>query len=129
MPIRAGHIWLTMWKMYFRTSGRNIKLFLFRYIAHRVHDCPFHDLACQQPQRPGVGALRRRTKSRRDDAGLLVARQQLLSGRLFTLNAVECFIESVLDESLAKSFNGSRPTRVGLGDALVDPIWTTGVGL
>src|SRR5438094_2380885 len=100
-----------------------------RFVAHRVHDCPCHDLACQQPQRPGVGALRRRTKSRRDDAGLLVARQPLLSGRLFTLNAVECFIASVLDESLAKSFNGSRPTRVGLGDALVDPIWTTGVGL
>jgi hypothetical protein len=48
---------------------------------------------------------------------------------LLTLNAVECFIESVLDESLAKSFNGSGPTRVGLGDALVDPVWTIGVDL
>jgi len=29
---------------------------------------------------------------------------------------------------LAQSFNGSCPTCVGLGDALVDPIWTIGVG-
>jgi hypothetical protein len=48
---------------------------------------------------------------------------------VFTLNAVEDFIESLLDESLAQSFNGSRPTRVGLGDAFVDPIWPIGVGL
>jgi hypothetical protein len=48
---------------------------------------------------------------------------------LLTGNSVECFIESLLDESLAKSFNGSRPTHVGLGDALVNPIWTIGVGL
>ena len=75
-----------------------------------------------------VGALWRRTKARRDDAGLLVACQPLLHGRVLTLNAVEGFIASVLDTSLAKSFNGSCPTCVGLGDALVDPMWTIGVG-
>jgi hypothetical protein len=48
---------------------------------------------------------------------------------LLTLNAVECFIASVLDASLAQSFNGSRPTRGGLGDALVHPMGTIGVGL
>src|SRR5229473_2624506 len=100
-----------------------------RFVAHGVHDGPFHDLACQQSQRPIVVALRRWPQACRDDAGLLVARQQLLYRRLLTLNAVECCIESLLDESLTQSFNGSRPTRVGLGYALVDPIWTTSVGL
>jgi hypothetical protein len=32
----------------------------------------------------------------------------------------------VLDASLAQSFNGSCPTGVGRGDALVEPIWTIG---
>jgi hypothetical protein len=47
---------------------------------------------------------------------------------LWTLHAVECVIASVLDASLAQSFNGSCPTCVGLGDALVDPMWTISVG-
>jgi hypothetical protein len=47
---------------------------------------------------------------------------------LLTRNAVECCIASVLDDSVAKSFNGSCPTGVGLGDALGDPMWTIGIG-
>jgi hypothetical protein len=35
----------------------------------------------------------------------------------------------MLDEALAQSFNGSYPTGIGLGDGLVYPIWTIGVGL
>src|SRR2546430_2317251 len=94
-------------------SGRFFERAPDRFVAHRVHDCPFHNLTCQQTQRPVVGALRRRTKARRDDAGLLGACQQLLHGRLLTLNTVECFIASVLDASLAQSVNGPWSWRRG----------------
>jgi hypothetical protein len=59
----------------------------------------------------------------------LVAGQQFLHGRLLTLDSVERLFESLLDEALAQSFHGSRPTRVGLSNTVVGPVWTIGVGL
>jgi hypothetical protein len=59
----------------------------------------------------------------------LIACQQFFHGRLFALDPVECLFEALLDEPLAKSFHGSGPTRVCLGDALVSPIGTIGVCL
>src|SRR6266496_2205254 len=98
-------------------------------MAHRLDDFQFHDLACQQPQRPVVITFWRRPKSRRYDSGLLVPRQQLLHRWLLTLNSVERLFESLLDEPLPKSFNGSRPTGICLGNTIISPVRSIGVGL
>src|SRR5262249_33092727 len=87
------------------------------------------DLARQEAQGPIVVTFRRRTKTRGDDASLLVARQQLLHGRLLTLDSVERLFKSLLDESLAKSLHSSRPAPVSLGNALVGPMGPVGIGL
>ena len=48
--IRAGRIWLTMWKMCSRTSEKNIKLFLFKYLAFPYDD--FRLYSCASPADP-----------------------------------------------------------------------------
>jgi hypothetical protein len=59
----------------------------------------------------------------------LVARQQLLHGRLRSFDAVERFVKTPLDQPLSQPLDRSCPTRERLSDAFVGPIRTVGVGL
>jgi hypothetical protein len=59
----------------------------------------------------------------------LVARQKLLYGRLRSLHAVKRLVKTLLDEPLAKAFDGSRATQERLGNSLVRLIRPVGVGL
>ena len=73
-------------------------------------------------------AFWRRAESCRDDACLLIARQQFLHRWLRSLNAVERVFKPALNQALPNFLDRSCPTRKRIGDPLIGPISSIRVG-
>ncbi|HUY32782.1 MAG TPA: hypothetical protein VMV69_08365, partial [Pirellulales bacterium] len=58
-----------------------------------------------------------------------LACQQLVHGRLRSVDAIERLVKTTLNQPLSEPLDRSRPTRERLGNTFVSPIRSIGVGL